>query len=245
MGLEEEAIKSALIEICEKRCENYGSDYKDMCERKARQGCKHEAGVDRTLEFNQSASVQQAPVIDISKWREGFRQLGQMEDGPIVEVIKGVLQEGVCFLGANPGDGKTLVALSMAKAICTAAPLFGLPQYSVSEPRPVIYLIPESRDRSFRKRVTAFRIPDSPMFLCRTTSMGPTMPLDDPYLMQAVKETNAVVFLDTAARFMKTNDENSAAQTKRSSMTCSLCFKRVRTRWCSFTTRRRPQPTKR
>ena len=46
MGLEEEAIKSALIEICEKRCENYGSDYKDMCERKARQGCKHEAGVE-------------------------------------------------------------------------------------------------------------------------------------------------------------------------------------------------------
>lgn len=38
------------------------------------------------------------------------------------------------------------------------------------------------------------------------------MPLNDPYLMQAVKETNAVVFLDTAARFMNTNDENSAAQ---------------------------------
>jgi hypothetical protein len=38
--------------------------------------------------------------------------------------------------------------------------------------------------------------------------------LDDPYLRQAVKETNAVVFLDTAARFMKTNDENSAAQNR-------------------------------
>lgn len=216
MGLEEEAIKFALIEICEKRCENYGSDYKDMCERKAQQACKHEAGVDRTLEFNQNTGVQQqqqpAQVIDISKWREGFRQLGQMEDGPILEVIKGVLQEGVCFLGANASDGKTLVALSMAKAICTGAPLFGLSQFSVPEPRQVIYLIPESKDRAFRKRLEAFHIPDSAMFLCRTTSAGPTMPLDDPYLMQAVKDTNAVVFLDTAARFMKTTDENSAAQ---------------------------------
>jgi hypothetical protein len=85
--------------------------------------------------------------------------------------------------------------------------------FSVEKPRQVIYLIPESRDRAFRKRCEAFRIPDDPTkFICRTTSMGATLPLNDPYLMQAVRETNAVVFLDTAARFMKTNDENSAAQ---------------------------------
>ena len=69
-----------------------------------------------TLTFSQSAPAQ-APVIDISKWRDEFRSVGEMQTGPIIEVIKGVLQEGVCFIGANPGDGKTSVALSMAKAI--------------------------------------------------------------------------------------------------------------------------------
>jgi hypothetical protein len=39
--------------------------------------------------------------------------------------------------------------------------------------------------------------------------------LSDPYLLEAVKQTNAVVFLDTAARFMVTNDENSAAQNRK------------------------------
>ena len=31
-GLEEGALATALIEICEKRCEDYGSDYREMCE---------------------------------------------------------------------------------------------------------------------------------------------------------------------------------------------------------------------
>lgn len=30
-GLEEEGIYNSLVEVCEKRCENYGSDYKEMC----------------------------------------------------------------------------------------------------------------------------------------------------------------------------------------------------------------------
>src|SRR5262249_16020740 len=57
IGLEEEAIYNALVEICEKRCENYGSDYLDMCRRKAQQACKHAPGVDTELELNQKPDV--------------------------------------------------------------------------------------------------------------------------------------------------------------------------------------------
>jgi hypothetical protein len=32
-GMEEDSIADALIEICEKRCEDYGSDYKEMCQK--------------------------------------------------------------------------------------------------------------------------------------------------------------------------------------------------------------------
>lgn len=160
-------------------------------------------------------SGQQAAASDVSNWRNQFRSVGEMDDGPIVEVIHGVLQEGICFLGASPSDGKTLVSLAMAKAICTGEPLFGLSQFAVAEARTVIYLIPESRDRAFRKRCEAFRIPnDKTKFMARTVSLGPTLQLDDPILLQAVKETKAVVFLDTAVRFMKGADENSAAQNR-------------------------------
>jgi len=175
----------------------------------------------KKLELTQTAAPvaagQPATVtpIDVSDWRAQFRSVGEMDDGPIVEVIHGVLQEGICFLGASPSDGKTLVSLSMAKAISTGQPLFGLSQFSVPEPRCVIYLIPESRDRAFRKRCEAFRIPDDKTkFMARTISSGPTLPLDDLNLLQAVKETKAVVILDTAVRFMKGADENSAAQNR-------------------------------
>jgi hypothetical protein len=46
---------------------------------------------------------------DISNWRSQFRNLSQMEEGEIVMVIDGVLQEGAGFIGANPGHGRTLV----------------------------------------------------------------------------------------------------------------------------------------
>jgi AAA domain-containing protein/primase-like protein/bifunctional DNA primase/polymerase-like protein len=161
------------------------------------------------------STLDAAAPVDVSDWRSQFRSVGEMDDGPIVEVIHGVLQEGICFLGASPSDGKTLVSLAMAKAISTGQPLFGLSQFVVKEPRTVIYLIPESRDRAFRKRCEAFRIPnDKEKFMARTVSLGPTLQLDDPILLQAVRDTKAVVFLDTAVRFMKGADENSAAQNR-------------------------------
>jgi hypothetical protein len=212
IGMEEEAIYNALVEICEKRCENYGNDYLDMCRKHAHNICLKPVNENRDVALTQNAPT--LPV-DVSKWRDQFRSVGEMDDGPIVEVIHGVLQEGICFLGASPSDGKTLVSLSMAKSICTGQPLFGLSQFKVTEPRTVIYLIPESRDRAFRKRCEAFRIPnDKTKFMARTVSLGPTLQLDDPILLQAVRDTKAVVFLDTAVRFMKGADENSAAQNR-------------------------------
>jgi len=152
---------------------------------------------------------------DVSNWLSMFRSVEEMEDGPVVMVIDGVLQEGTCFIGANPGDGKTLVGLAFAKAISTGTPLFGLPEYPVKEARTVIYLIPESRDRAFRKRCEAFRMPTDKMkFMARTISAGASLELGDPYLLEAVRQTRAVVFLDTASRFMKGNDENAAAQNR-------------------------------
>lgn len=173
-----------------------------------------------TLTLNQQPAVGTVPkaeagFVDLSNWLDVFRSVEEMEDGPIVMVVDGVLQEGICFIGANPDDGKTLVGLAFAKAISTGTPLFDLREYSVSQARTVIYLIPESRDRAFRKRCEAFRMPaDKMKFMARTISAGIPLELNDPYLLEAVRQTKAVVFLDTASRFMKGSDENAAAQNR-------------------------------
>lgn len=150
-----------------------------------------------------------------NEWPKSFRSVGEMEDGEIDEIIKGVLQAGICFLGASPASGKTLVALAIAKAICTGECLFGIEEFKVKTPRLVIYLIPESGDRAFRKRCEAFQIPsDRSKFLTRTYSAGPCLTLSDPGLLEAVRQTKPVIILDTAARFMRGSDENSATQNK-------------------------------
>jgi AAA domain len=151
---------------------------------------------------------------NVSNWRSQFRNLSEMEDGDIVMIIDGVLQEGTCFIGANPGHGKTLVALAIAKAITLGEALFGIPEYTVNKPRNVIYLIPESGDRAFRKRGEAFKLPQDDRFIARTISSGGPLSLSDPSLMEAVHQLQPVVILDTASRFLKSADENSSAQNR-------------------------------
>src|SRR6185369_1406237 len=41
-GLEEEAIYNSLVEVCEKRCQNYGPDYREMCRKIAKSVCRYE-----------------------------------------------------------------------------------------------------------------------------------------------------------------------------------------------------------
>jgi hypothetical protein len=212
-GMSYEEIREALIGICERRCVGHGADYLDMCERKAKQACKYPVG-QASLVPTLGAGADQSGRACVSGWRSEFRNLSEMEDGDIVMIIDGVLQEGTCFIGANPGHGKTLVALAFAKAITLGEPLFGIPEYTVNNPRNVIYLIPESGDRAFRKRGEAFRLPEDDRFIARTISSGGPLALSDPSLMEAVRQLTPVVILDTASRFLQANDENSAAQNR-------------------------------
>jgi len=165
------------------------------------------------LKFDTSTDSGQ--TADLSEWRSQFRNLSEMEQGEPIMIIDGVLQEGICFLGASPGHGKTLIGLAYAKATCLGLPLFGIAEYAVKQPRNVIYLIPESGDRAFRKRGEAFRLPqDDDRFLARTISAGVPLTLDNPLLIEAVRLQKPVVILDTASRFLQANDENSAAQNR-------------------------------
>jgi hypothetical protein len=211
-GFNPTKIEEHLIEVCEQRCVGYGHDYREMCSKIAHSVGKKPVG-----------HVGPIPVLgggigeakaDVSNWRSQFRNLTQMEQGPITMVIDGVLQEGTCFLGATAGHGKTLVALAIAKAITLGEPLFGIPEYITKVPRNVIYLIPESGDKAFRTRGEAFRLPPDDRFIARTISSGASLALSDPYLMEAVRQQHPVIILDTASRFIHGNDENSAAENR-------------------------------
>ena len=63
-GLEENAICDAIIEVCEKRCENYGNDYREMCEKIARSVCRYPVGRDETLRLNQLSVQPSAQIIN-------------------------------------------------------------------------------------------------------------------------------------------------------------------------------------
>jgi hypothetical protein len=212
MGYEQ--IRDNLVEICEKRCVNYGTDYEEMCENKAKSACKYPVGTAGPIPVMGGGTKAEEAKADVSNWRSLFRNISEMEQGEIEMVVDGVLQEGTCFLGAGPGHGKTLLALALAKAITTGEPLFGISEYTVKKPRNVIYLIPECGDRAFRKRCEAFRLPQDDRFIARTISSGASLALSDPYLMEAVRQQHPVVFLDTAARFLTSNDENSATENR-------------------------------
>ncbi len=212
-GFSPAKIEEHLIEVCEQRCVGYGGDYREMCRKIANSIGRKPVGQVGPIPVIGKVG-DQAAKIDVSNWRSEFRNLSQMEQGPITMVIDGVLQEGTCFLGATPGHGKTLVALAIAKAITLGEPLFGIPEYITKEPRNVIYLIPESGDKAFRTRGEAFRIPADDRFIARTISSGGPLSLSDPLLMEAVRQLQPVVILDTATRFLQANDENSAAQNR-------------------------------
>lgn len=141
-------------------------------------------------------------------WRQAFKSISQMEQGEIGFLIAGILPEGVIFIGALAGVGKTWFALSMAKALTTGRPF--LDNYAVPEPVNVIYLIPEAGEKAFRKRLERMKIPEE-RFLCRTMKDG-LMKLDNPLLLAAVRELKPVMFLDSAIRFNGADNENDASQ---------------------------------
>jgi hypothetical protein len=219
-GAEEGGIAVILTEVCEKRCEGYGADYREMCEKIARSICKKPIGKDETvLVGGKVAGSSMAPAIappqDVSSWRESFRSVGELEAGDVRMLISGFLPEGTTFIGALPGEGKTLLGLSITRALTTGKDFLGRPDFNVPEILPVLYMIPESSARAFRRRCEMFCIPsDRSRFVCRTISEGTTLRLDDPILLEAVRQMKPVVILDTVIRFSDSGDENAAMQNK-------------------------------
>ena len=145
-------------------------------------------------------------------WRKFYHNVDELPDGDISWLIEDILPEGVGFVGALSGAGKTFFCLSMARALTTGKKFIG--KYSVTEPVNVLYICPEMGAKPFKKRCKMFGINDR--FRCQTIADGvPQSLLENVALAAAVKELKPVIFLGTAIRFGKVDDENSSAECNR------------------------------
>jgi AAA domain len=196
-----------------------------MVKKHAREICKKPVGQPQTAyvgsqandaarsQVNSAATEQVTAEEAAENWRDYFRSIEQLEDGDVRMIIDGFLPEGINIVAGPAGQGKTLFALSITKALTTGSRFLG--KYVVQDMIPVVYMIPESSSRAFKMRCKAFGIPSDPeLFLCRTVSEGRTLMLDDPILREAVKALKPVIILDTLPRFNESGDENDAAANK-------------------------------
>jgi len=143
------------------------------------------------------------------RWRDIFHTGSELDSTPGRVFIKGILEEGITFFGAHSGTGKTWIGLSIAHALLSGQPLFGV--YPVIQKTNVLYLVPEMGGRKFRERIQKMRILMDGGFFCQTVQDG-ACDLEDPLLLQAVTMTRATVILDTAIRFQAGDEQSSTQQ---------------------------------
>jgi DnaB helicase-like protein/AAA domain-containing protein len=162
-------------------------------------------------ELASSAALSGEPAA----WLDEFDTWEAFEESkPMSFSIEGFLQNhGATMIGGLSGHGKTLILLSITRALLAGkgAKLWDTFEVNENAVR-VVYLIPECTLPPFKHRLKLFRIyealgPNDGRLLVRTLSKGPTPSLADPKILFAAK--GAHVILDTAARFGD-GDENSA-----------------------------------
>src|SRR6267378_3050350 len=94
----------------------------------------------RTLEQVKETWTQQP-------WWTVYRGVDELEgNGTVKMYIENFLPEGATIICGLPKEGKSFLALSIAKALTSGNPLFGRPKFSVPEITPVLYLAAESGD---------------------------------------------------------------------------------------------------
>jgi len=153
--------------------------------------------------------------LRVEFWHDLFHTKAETENAPTLSyAIEGFLPErGVTMLGGRSGDGKTLIALNMARCLIEGAPLFG--HFAITKPSTrVVYLVPESSLSSFVHRLRLFHLVEQVglRFFYRTLdAREPDTDLTDRAILKACE--GADVFLDTAVRFMD-GEENSASDNR-------------------------------
>jgi AAA domain/RepB DNA-primase from phage plasmid len=180
----------------------------------------------RSVALNQNAEVNEVkekkksvaqPPIEVTSelLLKEFPAYDGTEPDELPMLIESFMPKGVGFFGSLSGTGKTWVGLSVAKALSSGMPLWGV--FPVKRKTAVLYLIPEASDASFKRRLGKMKITqDKNLFRYRTITQGITRPLSDPVTVAMIQQLGAtcdvLVIVDTAVRFFRGGDENAAKE---------------------------------
>ena len=163
------------------------------------------AEVGITLGAGLPLPVEKEPV----DWRTHYHTFEETADAPPVTFIidNFMTHECVTALASLPGHRKSLLAINIAYAVLSGEPLFGY--FKVSHPTGrVIYLCPEMGLSSFAARVKDVGLLPyvGKSFFYRTANMN-TLALSE---LQPEELDGALVIIDTAIRFLKGKENESA-----------------------------------
>jgi len=122
-GMDQVEMTPLLIEICEKRCEGYGSDYVDMCQKKAQSACKYPVGSCPTqLILNQKTGQTQEPANQSLK----ITSAASVKPRRIKWLWGQRVPYGkLTVFSGDPDQAKSLVSLYVAANITNGEPMYG------------------------------------------------------------------------------------------------------------------------
>jgi hypothetical protein len=211
-GLTLAEIEPILLRMAQEECELPLDDNK--IRQVARSMKSYEQGQDKSLLLTQGIDSQPAEITPELLDKEFPAYDGKEPDG-LPMLIEGFMPKGVGFFGSLSGTGKTWSGLSIAKALTSGQPLWGV--FSLKRKVAVLYLIPEASDASFKRRLAKMRIAqDKTLFRYRTITQGITRPLSDPITVAMIQQLSVkhdvLVIVDTAVRFFRGGDENAAKE---------------------------------
>ena len=211
-GLTPEEIEPILQRMAHAECE-LPLDKKKIAQVAMSMG-NYEQGQDKSLLLTQGIDSQPAEITPELLDKEFPAYDGTEPDG-LPMLIEGFMPKGVGFFGSLSGTGKTWCGLSVAKALSSGTPLWGV--FPVKRKTAILYLVPEASDASFKRRLMKLRITqDKNLFRYRTITQGITRPLSDPITVAMIQQLSVkhdvLVIVDTAVRFFRGGDENAAKE---------------------------------
>jgi hypothetical protein len=211
-GLTPEEIEPILLRMAYAECELPLDDNK--IRQVARSMGNYAQGQDKSLLLTQGLDNTPAEITPELLDKE-FPAYDGTEPEELPMLIEGFMPKGVGFFGSLSGTGKTWCGLSVAKALSSGVPLWGI--FPVKRKTAILYLVPEASDASFKRRLMKMRITqEKNLFRYRTITQGITRPLSDPVTVAMIQQLSAkhdvLVIVDTAVRFFRGGDENAAKE---------------------------------
>lgn len=90
MGMEEDSIHAAIVEVCEKRCQGYGSDYKEMCRKIARSVSRYEINLTGEISFTQQTKTTIESEATVERYALSQEEIEKEfeKDFPVIPLIE-------------------------------------------------------------------------------------------------------------------------------------------------------------